>query len=148
MLTNVLVFVACPSERGAVMLEERKCNIATAVVADCIKLLVQIVSMSRSIYTIQHSSSLNLTQNWDEASYFNALEKLEFIVENISTNYSNQGNCKNLEYFESFHTVRSCIQSLLFIPSMYTRYIKYIYLSITSYVLHAWRWSDNYGNMQ
>jgi len=49
MLTNILVFVARPSERGAAMLEERKCNIASAVFAHCIKSMVQIVSMSRSV---------------------------------------------------------------------------------------------------
>ena len=138
MLTNILVFVACPSERGAVKLEERKCNIAPAFAANCIKLMVQIVSMSRFIYTIQHLSSRNLTQNWDAAPYFNALEKLEFIVENISTNYSNQGNCKIRENFQAFHTVRSCSLSLLFIPTKCTQYIKYIYSSpFTSYMFRC-----------
>jgi len=63
MLTNVLVFVACLSEREEVILEGRKCNIASAVVGECIKMLVVFVSMSLSIYTIRHSSSRNPTQN-------------------------------------------------------------------------------------
>jgi len=54
MVTNILVYVARPSERGAVMYEGRKCNIATAAATDCIKMMVQIVSMSRSVYTIRH----------------------------------------------------------------------------------------------
>jgi len=63
MLTNILVFVARPSERGAVIHEGRNCNIAMAVATDCIKMMVQIVSMSRSVYTILHSTSRNLTKN-------------------------------------------------------------------------------------
>jgi len=86
-VTNILVFVACPSERGTVMLEARKCNIASAVGAHCIKSMVQIVSMSRYAYKIRHSTSRNLTQNWATAPYFNALEKLQFIVDITSTIY-------------------------------------------------------------
>ena len=67
MVTNVLVFVACPSVRGNIMLEGRKCNIATAVVVNCIHSMERIVSMSRSTYTLQHSTSRNLTQNWATA---------------------------------------------------------------------------------
>jgi hypothetical protein len=54
MVTNILLFVACPSELGAIMIEGRKCNIASHVVLDFIKLMVQIVSMSGSIYTLRH----------------------------------------------------------------------------------------------
>jgi len=60
------------------------------------------------------------------------LGKSKIIVENTTTIYSNEENCKNLEYFEAFHAVLSCIQSLLFIPTKHTRYIKYIYLSLVT----------------
>jgi hypothetical protein len=46
------------------MNEGKKCNIASAVGAHCIKTMLQIVSMSRYTDTIQHSTSPNLTQNW------------------------------------------------------------------------------------
>jgi len=61
MVNNNLVFVACPSGRGTVMLEERKCNIASAVVVNCINSMEEIVSMSRYTYTLRHSASPSLT---------------------------------------------------------------------------------------
>ena len=87
MVTNILVFVTCPSERGTVMLEGRTCNIASAIVAHCLKSMVQIVSMSVYTYTIGHSYSRNPTQNWATAPYFNTLEKSQLIVQNTSTVY-------------------------------------------------------------
>jgi hypothetical protein len=74
MVTTMFVFVACPSERGAVMLEGKKCNMASAFAAYCLKSMVQIVSMSRSICKTRHSSLRNLIRNWATASSFNALE--------------------------------------------------------------------------
>jgi len=126
MVTNILVFVVCPSERGAVMLEGRKCNIAAAVVTNCIKLMVQIVSMSEYTYIIRHSPSRNLTQNWATAPYFNALEKSQFIVQSTSTIYPYEENCKHLEYFEALHTVASCGHSSLFIPTKHKQHVVYV----------------------
>jgi hypothetical protein len=87
MVTNMFVFMACPSGRGAVMLEGRKCNMASAFAAYCLRSMVQIVSMSRSICKIRHSSLRNVPQNWATASSFNALEKSQFIIANTSTIY-------------------------------------------------------------
>jgi hypothetical protein len=63
MVTNMFVFVACPSERGTVLFEGRMCNMASAFAAYCLKSMAQIVSMSRYTYTLRHSTSRNLTQN-------------------------------------------------------------------------------------
>jgi hypothetical protein len=135
MATNVLVFVTCPSERGATMLGEMKCNIAAAVFSNCIKSMVQIVSMSRYTYTIRHSTSRNLTQNWATAPYFNALEKSQFIVQNTPTVYPYEESCKNFENAAAFCNVLSCSNSLLFIPTKHTQC--YIHIFITSYLLHV-----------
>jgi len=36
---------------------------------------------------------------------------------------------RSTKYFEAFHTVHACTQSLPFIPTTCTKYVKYIYLS-------------------
>jgi len=42
-------------------------------------------------------------------------------------------NCEEIttytRYFEAFHTVQACSESLLFIPTECPQYVKYIYLS-------------------
>jgi hypothetical protein len=47
---NTHKFLLCYSERGTVVFEEKKCNMATTVFANCIRAMVEIVSKYFDLY--------------------------------------------------------------------------------------------------